>query len=96
MRPFPGTATDGPGKQSFAELTLGGALYKHVGLYVFRRDFLLRYAALPQTALEQAEKLEQLRALEHGHRIKVVVTEHDSFGVDIPEDLGKILSCLKK
>ncbi|HEX9113585.1 MAG TPA: 3-deoxy-manno-octulosonate cytidylyltransferase, partial [Nitrospirota bacterium] len=48
------------------------------------------------TALESREKLEQLRALEHGYRIKVTVTEFESFGVDIPEDLGKILSCLKK
>ena len=49
-------------------------MYKHIGLYVYRRDFLLDYAAMPQTALEAAEKLEQLRALENGHRIKIVVT----------------------
>jgi 3-deoxy-manno-octulosonate cytidylyltransferase (CMP-KDO synthetase) len=61
--------------------------YKHLGLYAYRRDFLLHLAALPQTALERAESLEQLRALEHGHRIRVVETEHDSIGVDTPEDL---------
>jgi 3-deoxy-manno-octulosonate cytidylyltransferase (CMP-KDO synthetase) len=94
--PIPWDRDRWAGKQSFAELTLDGALYKHVGLYVFRRDFLLRYAGLPQTALERAEKLEQLRALEHGHRIRVTVTEYESFGVDIPEDLGKIRSCLGK
>ncbi len=94
--PIPWDRDRWAGKQSFTELTLDGTLYKHVGLYVFRRDFLLHYAGMPQTALERIEKLEQLRALEHGHRIKVVVTEHESFGVDIPEDLGKILSCLKK
>ena len=64
--------------------------YKHLGLYAYRRDFLLRLAALPQTALEQAESLEQLRALEHGHRIRAVETRHDSIGVDTPEDLERV------
>jgi 3-deoxy-manno-octulosonate cytidylyltransferase (CMP-KDO synthetase) len=51
---------------------------------------------MPQTALETTEKLEQLRALESGYRIKTVVTQHESFGVDIPEDLGKILQRLEE
>jgi 3-deoxy-manno-octulosonate cytidylyltransferase (CMP-KDO synthetase) len=51
---------------------------------------------MPQTPLEASEKLEQLRALESGYRIKTVVTEHDSFGVDIPEDLSKILQRLEE
>ena len=55
-----------------------------------RRDFLLRLAALPQTALEQVESLEQLRALEHGFRIRAVETEYDSIGVDTPEDLEHV------
>jgi 3-deoxy-manno-octulosonate cytidylyltransferase (CMP-KDO synthetase) len=63
--------------------------YKHLGLYAYRRDFLIRLAALPQTALEQAESLEQLRALEHGHRIRAVETRHDSIGVDTPADLER-------
>jgi 3-deoxy-manno-octulosonate cytidylyltransferase (CMP-KDO synthetase) len=66
--------------------------YKHLGLYAYRRDFLLRLAALPQTELEQAESLEQLRALEHGHRIRAVETQHDSIGVDTPEDLERVRS----
>ena len=61
--------------------------YKHIGLYVFRRDFLLRFAQLPQTPLEKAEKLEQLRILEHGFQIKAVVTTYDSISVDTVEDL---------
>ena len=65
-------------------------IYKHIGLYVYRRDFLLAYSTMPPTPLEAIEKLEQLRALERGYKIKVVVTEHESFGVDIPADLGKI------
>jgi 3-deoxy-manno-octulosonate cytidylyltransferase (CMP-KDO synthetase) len=68
----------------------GSYAYKHLGLYAYRREFLLRLAALPQTALEQAESLEQLRALEHGHRIRAVETQHDSIGVDTPEDLERV------
>ncbi len=65
-------------------------MYKHIGLYAYRRDFLLSYTGMPLMPLEAIEKLEQLRALENGYKIKVVVTRHESFGVDIPGDLGKI------
>ncbi len=61
--------------------------YKHVGLYVYRRDFLLKYPELPVGPLERAERLEQLRALENGYKIRVVETEYESRGVDTPEDL---------
>lgn len=67
-----------------------GEHFKHIGLYVYRRDFLLRYSDLPVGALEQAERLEQLRALENGHRIRVVETDYDSLGVDAPEDLERV------
>ena len=67
----------------------GTPAFIHVGLYAFRRDFLLRFAALPQTPLETVESLEQLRALEHGFRIRTVVTEHHSIGVDTPQDLER-------
>jgi len=70
--------------------------YKHVGLYVYRREFLLRYAQMPPTCLELAEKLEQLRVLENGYRIRVVETEHEVIGVDTPADLEKVLERLKK
>jgi 3-deoxy-manno-octulosonate cytidylyltransferase (CMP-KDO synthetase) len=60
---------------------------KHTGLYAYRRDFLLTYAKLPSTTLEQTETLEQLRALESGYKIKVVAVAHRSIGVDTPEDL---------
>jgi 3-deoxy-manno-octulosonate cytidylyltransferase (CMP-KDO synthetase) len=63
--------------------------YKHVGLYVYRRDFLLKYALMPPTFLEISEKLEQLRALENGVPIRVVETEYESIGVDTPDDLVK-------
>ena len=64
--------------------------FKHIGLYVYRRNFLLRYSDMPQGPLEQIEKLEQLRALENGFQIRVVETEYESFGVDTPEDLARI------
>jgi 3-deoxy-manno-octulosonate cytidylyltransferase (CMP-KDO synthetase) len=64
--------------------------YKHIGLYVYRRDFLLGYSELPVGPLEQAERLEQLRALENGYSIRVVETEYESMGVDTPEDLERV------
>jgi 3-deoxy-manno-octulosonate cytidylyltransferase (CMP-KDO synthetase) len=66
------------------------AHYVHVGLYVYRRDFLMRYSDLPIGPLERAECLEQLRALENGYKIRVVETEYASLGVDTPEDLARI------
>src|ERR1039457_2978104 len=63
--------------------------FKHVGLYVFRRDFLVEFAAMTPTFLEISEKLEQLRAVENGVRIRVVETEFESIGVDTPDDLVK-------
>lgn len=72
------------------------AYYKHVGLYVYRRDFLMKFAGMESTPLENAEKLEQLRALENGFRIKVVTTEYDTIGVDEPKDLIKAEEILKE
>jgi 3-deoxy-manno-octulosonate cytidylyltransferase (CMP-KDO synthetase) len=66
------------------------AHFKHIGLYMYRRDFLLRYSDLQVGPLEQAERLEQLRALENGYRIRVVETDYDSLGVDTPEDLERV------
>ena len=63
--------------------------YKHTGLYVYRREFLLRYPDLPVGPLETAERLEQLRALENGFKIRVVETDYESFGVDTPDDLER-------
>jgi 3-deoxy-manno-octulosonate cytidylyltransferase (CMP-KDO synthetase) len=64
--------------------------WRHVGLYGYRRAFLPAFAALPPSPLEQTERLEQLRALEHGVRIKVLETPHFSIGVDTPADLAKV------
>lgn len=64
--------------------------WRHPGLYAYRRAFLCALAALPPTPLEQAEALEQLRALEHGYRIRTAETTTDSIGVDTPEDLDRV------
>ncbi len=68
--------------------------YKHLGIYGYQRHFLLRFPHLPPTPLEQHEQLEQLRALEHGHRIKLLETAHDTIGVDTPEDLVRVETLL--
>lgn len=64
--------------------------YKHIGLYAYRLDFLVKYTKLKQTPLEKAESLEQLRALENGYRIKVVETAFQTIGVDSEADLAKV------
>lgn len=64
--------------------------FKHHGIYAYRRDFLRAFAALPEGILERVEALEQLRALEQGYRIKVVVTPHDSVEVDTPAELERV------
>lgn len=64
--------------------------YKHIGLYAYTKQFLLNFVKMPQTPLENAEKLEQLRALEHGVKIKVLKTPYDVIGVDTPQDLEKV------
>lgn len=69
--------------------------YKHLGMYAYRKHFLLKYAKMPQTYLEKIEKLEQLRVLEHGYRIKMAETEFDSMSIDTPADLEKVLSLLR-
>jgi len=62
------------------------SFYQHVGLYAYRRDFLLELAAMPPSRLERIEKLEQLRVLEAGHSILVGVVDEPTFGIDTPED----------
>jgi len=69
----------------------GHRVFEHIGLYAYRKDFLLKYAGLPQTPLEKLESLEQLRVLEHGYRLRVVETRQPyvPLSVDTPEDLEK-------
>jgi 3-deoxy-manno-octulosonate cytidylyltransferase (CMP-KDO synthetase) len=81
--------------KSLAGITNGGtSVLKHVGIYSFRQGDLLRFTSLPPAALEQTEKLEQLRALENGMVIKVAIEEYETMGVDTPEDLERVRKCL--
>ena len=68
----------------------GMTVYKHIGIYAYKRDFLLEYAKMMPTQLEQTESLEQLRALENGYKIKVIETDYHFVGVDTPEDLAAV------
>jgi 3-deoxy-manno-octulosonate cytidylyltransferase (CMP-KDO synthetase) len=70
-------------------------IFKHIGLYVYRREFLMGYSDLPVGPLEKAEKLEQLRALENGFTIRVVETDYESIGVDTPADLERVQTLLQ-
>ena len=69
--------------------------YKHLGIYAYTKNFLEIFRNLPSGTLEAIEKLEQLRALEFGHRIRVVITPYDSPEVDLPEDIARIEKLLK-
>ncbi len=64
--------------------------YKHIGIYGYRREFLLKYSEMEITKLERNESLEQLRALENGYKIKMIETKHKVWGVDTPEDLHNV------
>lgn len=71
-------------------------VYKHIGVYAYRREFLLQFAKLAPTPLEQMESLEQLRALEYGYEIQTICVDHSAIGVDTPEDLAAINEKFKK
>ena len=75
-------------------LQTGVTVMQHIGLYAYRRDFLAAFAALPPTPLEQAESLEQLRALEYGYRIRMTRVENAPVGVDTPDDLERARALL--
>lgn len=64
--------------------------YRHIGIYAYKRDFLLKYSEMKETMLEKTESLEQLRALENGYKIKVLETNFEVKGVDTPEDLKEV------
>ena len=74
----------------FSDRSLEPIYYKHHGIYAYRNDFLQQFVRLPQGPVEKAERLEQLRALEHGYRIMTAITEKDSIEVDTPRDLERV------
>lgn len=93
--PFPrGPASDSAKATSDKKAGHDVQHWKHIGLYAYRRSFLIEFAQLPQTPLELTESLEQLRALEHGYRIRTVETQHESVEVDTPDDLERVRGIL--
>jgi 3-deoxy-manno-octulosonate cytidylyltransferase (CMP-KDO synthetase) len=88
-----GTVALTPGPSPLAP---GAQRLKHIGLYAYRADFLQAFSRMEPTPLEQAEALEQLRALENGERIFVVLTEHDAISVDTPEDLARVRALMER
>ena len=96
--PFPRNAVTKHGDLKTAlkmESELLSNFRKHTGLYVYRREFLLRYTKMPQTFLEKVEMLEQLRVLENGGKIKVVEVEESSIGVDTKEDFERVKAIIE-
>src|SRR5262245_44014187 len=82
--------------RSVSEQLAAFPFLKHLGIYGYRRETLLRLVSFPVSPLEQAEKLEQLRALENGIPIAVATVAHDSAGVDMPEDVARVEALLKR
>lgn len=70
--------------------------YKHIGVYGYKKAFLDQFAKLGRSSLEEAEELEQLRALENGYKIRVIETQYQSIGVDLPEHIAKVEEEMKK
>ena len=82
--------------QKYTEWLHVHTFYKHIGLYAYRADTLREITQLPQSSLEIAESLEQLRWLENGYKIKVAITEQETIGIDTPEDMGRAIAFLDK
>ncbi|MFH1798523.1 MAG: 3-deoxy-manno-octulosonate cytidylyltransferase [Candidatus Omnitrophota bacterium] len=88
--PIPFIRDETPGEDMSARY------FKHIGLYSYTRDFLLTYANLSKSILENEEKLEQLRVLEHGYKIKTIETRYETAGVDTAEDLERVRNMLRR
>ncbi len=80
----------------FSEWLPNHTYYKHIGMYAYRADVLAQITSLPQSPLELAESLEQLRWLENGYKIKVGITDIETIGIDTPEDLAKAIEVLRR
>src|SRR3990167_1561164 len=87
---------NGAASASRSHKSINAAYYKHIGLYAYSKDFLFIFKNLPESNLERIEKLEQLRVLEEGFRIKVIETNIPTLGVDTPEDLEKVKKMLSQ
>ena len=69
---------------------------RHIGIYVYKKEFLMKFVTLAPSPLEKRERLEQLRALENGYRIKMLSTKYDATGVDTPADLAQVVRRIKE
>ncbi len=85
-----------PACQEPATASRPNLFYKHIGIYGFTRSFLEQFVTLPKSPLEEAESLEQLRVLENGYKIKVIVTGYSGFGIDTPDDLERARKLVRK
>ncbi|MDD2710259.1 MAG: 3-deoxy-manno-octulosonate cytidylyltransferase [Verrucomicrobiae bacterium] len=83
-------------RSPYPSIVKTGRIHRHIGIYAFRRSFLFQYVKWPQSFLEKAEQLEQLRALENGARIGVIPTPCQAIGVDTPEDVARVEAILRK
>jgi 3-deoxy-manno-octulosonate cytidylyltransferase (CMP-KDO synthetase) len=81
--------------KEYSEWLKSHTFYKHIGLYAYRADILKEITALPQSSLEIAENLEQLRWLQYGYKIKVGITNRETIGIDTPDDMEKALTFLR-
>lgn len=82
--------------EQYTEWLKTHTFYKHIGLYAYRAETLREITALPQSELEKAESLEQLRWLENGYRIKVGITHQETIGIDTPEDMARAIEFMEK
>jgi 3-deoxy-manno-octulosonate cytidylyltransferase (CMP-KDO synthetase) len=83
-----------PHSRSSLQLSPSLSFYKHLGIYAYTKDFLFTFTNLPVGILERSERLEQLRALEHGYKIKLIETSFNTIGVDTPQDLERVKQIL--
>jgi 3-deoxy-manno-octulosonate cytidylyltransferase (CMP-KDO synthetase) len=83
-------------REEFETTDKSALAFKHIGIYSFRREFLLEFSAMPQSPLEKLERLEQLRALEAGVRIKALTTSYESISVETPDDLERVRALLAR
>jgi len=79
----------------YQDVSESSGAYKHIGIYAYRKDFLLKFSKMKQSKLEKIEKLEQLRVLENGYKIKVVETNYNTISVDTPKDIKKVERTIK-
>ncbi len=90
------TVREGDDRSLSGSADISNRYFKHIGLYSYTKEFLFTYTNLPKSTLEEEEKLEQLRVLEHGYKIRTIETRYETIGVDTEEDLERVRDIMKK